>query len=212
MATLNQIAYAYAEAVGKADDVSVIRRIKFAIKYWREKFIRQDFEKNGLSKDLLQTYVDSLIKVNEVDSPCVIAGCTILRTANAVPKPVRTKGATFHRVGAILLGSPAWDEVELAQLKYKQFAKFTKNTTMWYYINNYIYVVTNGKFKHISITGVGADPTQWRDKCIDVSCVSDDDEFPIPGDYLADILRGLMQGELALQLPDHDVTPVDDGK
>lgn len=206
MASLNDIAYSYAESVGKSDDIALVRRIKFAIKYYRALFIRQDFEKNPLSRDLLQRFVDDLIKVDEVDSDCVIVGCTVLRTKNKIPKPVRLKGSLFYRVGGIRLKDPAWKEVDLGELKYQQYNKFTSKAVFWYYINDYIYVITDKKFKYISITGVGLDPTEWNDKCVNsVECVSDDDEFPIPADYLAKILAGMRNSELALQVPEKEV-------
>lgn len=206
MASLNEIAYSYAESVGKSDDIALVRRIKFSIKYYRALFIRQDFEKNPLSRDLLQRYVDTLIKVDEADSDCVIVGCEILRTKNKIPKPVRLKGSLFYRIGAVPLNEPAWKEVDLGELKYQRYNKFTSKAVFWYYINDYIYVITDKKFKYISITGVGLDPQKWYDKCLSsANCVSDDDEFPIPSDYLARILVGMRSSELALQIPEKEV-------
>ena len=76
----------------------------------------------------------------------------------------------------------------------------------WYYINDYIYIITKKKFKYISITGVGLDPKEWHDKCINsTACVSDNDEFPIAPDYLARILMGMRSSELALQVPEKEV-------
>ncbi len=207
MASLNEIAYAYAESVGKSDDIALVRRIKFTIKYYRALFARQDFERNGQSKDMLQRYIDELIKVDELDSVCIQVGCSLLRTKNTVPKPVRSKGNLFYRVGPIRLTSAAWKESDLAEVKYQKFAKFTKNATLWYYINDYIYVIAEGKFKWISVTGVGVDPNEWNDKCLTnpANCVSDDDEFPMPADYLARIYAGMRSSELALQIPEKEI-------
>lgn len=207
MASLNEIAYSFAEAVGKSDDIALVRRVKFAIKYYRAKLIRQDFERNGLSRDMLIRIVTPLIKVDEADNPCVKAGCLLLRTKDKVPKPVRTKGSSlFYRVGGIKLTSETWGEVDLNEVKYLQYRTFTKNGTFYYYVNDYLYIITNGKFKYASITAVFADPTKAINQCIDsAECVSDDDEFPIPEDYLDTILKGLMSSELSLQIPEKEV-------
>jgi len=206
MASLNEIAYSYAESVGKSDDIALVRRLKFSIKYYRALFIRQDFERNSLSRDLLQRYIDELIQVDEVDSLCVTVGCNVLRTKNKVPKPVRTKGSLFFRIGTIRLYNPPWKEVDLGELKYQKYNKFTSKETFWYYINDYIYIITKKKFKYISITGIGLNPKEWHDKCINsTACVSDDDEFPIAPDYLAKILIGMRSSELALQIPEKEV-------
>lgn len=206
MATLNQIAYNIMESVGKSDDVALLRRIKMAIKYYRAKLIRQDFERNGLSKDMLQTFIDNVIKVDEADSNCLVIGCTVLRTEHKVPKPVRLKGSLFYRVGTIRLKDPAWKEVGIGELKYQQFNKFTSQATFWYYLNDYIYIITNKKFKYISITGIGADPSEWLDKCVNsADCVSDDEEFPIAADMLDTVLKAIRETELSLQIPEKEI-------
>lgn len=207
MASLNQIAYSFLESVGKSDDVALLRRIKFAIKAYRAKFIRQDFEKNGVSKEFLQTFIDNLIKVDEADTDCLELGCTILRTEHKVPKSVRIKNSLFYRVGAVRFSSHAWKEVSIGEVKYMAFAKYISNVTFWYHKNDYIYVVTKGKFKYISITGVGVNPEEWRDRCIDsVNCLtSDDEEFPLALDMLDMILTALCTLDLSLQIPEKEI-------
>lgn len=207
MATLNEIAYSFTESIGKSDDIALVRRVKLAINYYRAKYIRQDFERNGLSREMLQRIVIPLIKVDEADSSCVQVGCTILRSEKKIPKPVRTKGVSqFIRVGTVKLTNESWGEIDINEVQYISTRKFTKNSTFYYYIDEYIYVVTNKKFKYASVSAVFAEPAKAVEMCINSSkCVSDDDEYPIPLDMLDSILKELRNSEISLVLPEKEV-------
>lgn len=180
MASLNEIATAFIDSVNQEFNIPLRERIKFHVKHLRAKFIRQDFEKNKISRNVISSYVDKLIKVDQLDNCLVELDCTILRTEKKVPKPVQLKGTLFQYVGSVSYSGKSWGEVgpdEISTLPYKMF---TVKSDRWYYTNDYIYVITDGKYKYIRIESAFEDPEKAITVCTDsTNCLTDDDEFPI---------------------------------
>lgn len=179
MATLNQIATAYCDSVNQHFNTILLERVKYHIKHLRAKFIRQDFEKNGISRNVVASYVDKLISVDRLDSCLIELGCTILRTEKKVPKTVQIKGALFQYVGGLDYMDMAWGEIDSSQVSTIQYSHWTANATRYYLLNDYIYIITKGKFKFIRIEAVYEDPEAVAAVCSSTDCLTDDDEFPI---------------------------------
>ena len=98
MDTLNNIAYNIAEAADKAEDFSVVERIKKLIIYYRALFIRRSVEKNNfLSSHFKQSITTKTAKVKDYNH-----GGTSIRTIIEIPKTIRLKhNESFTYVGGI---------------------------------------------------------------------------------------------------------------
>lgn len=206
MASLNRLARAFIDSVEQPFNIGLLERVKFHIKHYRAKFIRQDFERNGISRNIVQSYVDNLIKVDELDNCIVDIGCTILKTKNKVPKPVQTKGNLFQRVGSVNYKGLAWGELTPNELLYIKHNIYTSKAIYFHYTNDYIYVYGNKKLKYIRIDGVFEDPYEALTKCVDgADCVTDDDEFPISL-HMVDLIYKEMRNHINNILDDKEVT------
>ena len=74
MATLNEIAYNIAGAVGKNTDPVFINRIKFQIEYFRALFLRRDAQTNfNIPDAFIQTLALDLEWVNAIDAWSLVA-------------------------------------------------------------------------------------------------------------------------------------------
>lgn len=180
MSSLNQIATAFIDSINQPFNIVMRERVKFHIKHLRAKFIRQDFERNGISRNIVMSYVDDLIKVDALDNCLIDLGCTILRTKRKVPKPVQLKDNLFQYVGSANYQSGSWGEFTPNELETIQYNLWTSKETRYHYTNDYIYVYTNKFYKWIRIDSIFENPEEAVTQCPGmVNCLTDDDEFPI---------------------------------
>lgn len=195
--TLNKIAASIADPLGKSYDVMFLERIKFEILYWRSEFLRQDGERNQLSKEFQQSVVTNLQRVDKADTCYASVGCDVLRTINPIPKPIRPKDpdSLFRYVGAID-GSHSFTYTDRELLPHVTHNKFTGNIVRYEYADNYIYVFGNLKLKYVKLIGIFHDPRLVGISCDGVACYDDDSEFPISGDMLRPIIEGIRNGTL----------------
>ena len=203
MANLNQIAIAFADSMGKGLDVAYVERVKFSIKYYRAKYIRQQAERSKLNPSIVQSYVDELISVDEADTCVVVAGCNTKRTRNQVPRPISIKGfAPFFYVGPVLISDPndiPFAFTNTAGIANARYSRFTGNLTRYMYRNNYIY--TNDCLrKYIRISHPFENPEEVIEKCTTaISCYTDDNAYPIEIHMLDFIYKELANAELRLR-------------
>jgi len=208
MASLNQLATAYIDSVNEHFNIPLRERVKFHIKHLRAKFIRQDFERNKFSRNIVSSYVDKLIKVDKLDNCLVELGCVMLRTERKVPKPIQLKGVLFQYVGGVDYASGSWGEIDPAEVATLQYKIFGADLERWYYTNDYIYVITKGKFKFIRVESAFEEPEKAVTVCENsVDCLTDDDEFPVSlhmVDMIYKELRNIVI--LSKQIDDKEVT------
>jgi hypothetical protein len=211
MASLNEIATAFIDSVNQEFNIPLRERIKFHIKHLRAKFIRQDFEKNKISRNVIGSYVDKLIKVDQLDNCLIELGCKILRTENKVPKPVQTKGSLFQYVGSVNYGNEGWGEVDPSEIATLPYKMFSNKLDRWYYTNDYIYVITDGKYKYIRIESAFEDPEEAVTVCTNsTNCLTDDDEFPISL-HMVDLIYKEMRSIAVLSKTIDDKEVTNDG-
>ena len=180
MATLNELATAFIDSINQPFNIMLRERTKHYIKILRAKFIRQDFERNGISRNIVMSYVDDLIKVDKLDNCLIELGCTILRTKKEVPKPLQLKDMLFQYVGAVDYSKGSFGEFDPTEMENIKHNLWTASSDSYYYANDYIYVLTVGKFKFIRIEAVFEDPEKAVTSCPGIAnCLTDDDEFPI---------------------------------
>lgn len=214
MATLNQIAASYCDAVDKPFDMMLRERVKFSIKYWRAKLIRQDFERNPPDRSVVQSIVLPMASVDAADSCLVVAGCKLLRTQNKVPRPVVIKGSQpFFYVGPVVFSCDdnlPFSHATRTEIEFARYKNLTANNIRYMYFNDYIYV-TDCLRQYIRADHPFEDPFAAMEACIDGgNCVDDDTEFPISGHMLDTILRGLQTAELRIMTSPQEVTVEDE--
>ena len=209
MATLNQIAVSYCDSVGKPFDMMLRNRIKFSVKYWRAKLIRQDFERNPPDRSVVQSIVMPMASVDAADSCLVLGQCKLLRTVNKVPRPVIIKSASpFFYVGPVVFSCD--DNLPFAhgtrtEIEFASYKTLTSQAIRYMYHNDRLYV-TDCLRKYIRVDHVFEDPFAAMESCVDGgNCVDDDTEFPISGHMLDTILRGLQSAELRIFTDDNEV-------
>lgn len=187
--TLNKIGYGIASKLGRVLDYSLREEIKFSAIGIRALLIRRDLDRNGLSKEFLQSL--GCIPLVCVDTAeCCDLGIKsydkVFRTDRKVPKPARTKDSdSFYYVGTINK-RVSFGETTFDMLDFITQNRYTSKRTYYIYLNEYIYIVNppTQTFKYINVESVFADPTvvySFAD-CSGVSCKSDDDVFPMPED------------------------------
>jgi len=213
MQTLNKIAQNIADSLGKPFDVLLRERIKYTVKYYRAEFIRQDIERNGISSHFLQTFTTELVKADKADTCLVNVNCTILKTKNPIPSPVRVKGELFKYIGDAGY-KQAYTYRQLEELQYSEYNKYTSKVKSYDYKNDYIYVFNTTKVKYITIQAVFEFPEEVNTVCsVTKECYTDDSKFPISSDMIRRITVGLLSSELRmLNISDKEVNIENDGK
>ena len=207
MASLNKLADNLISALGKPFDHALRERAKFAIQYYRAMLIRRDFERNGVSRQNIQSFTMPLIKVDAADTDVVEVGCKIKRTKDRVPTPVRLKGGSFRYVGSPNRKNKEWTETDQTELIYTGQNTYTNNVIRYNYINGYIYVYTFGcKVKYVTVEAAFEDPSEVIGLTIASSaCFSDDEPYPIGIDMMQTITTNLMRGEFSLNVGNEEV-------
>lgn len=198
--TLNQIADRITYALNEPLNTLLRENVKFSVKYWRAFLIRNDVAKNGGSDQFLQkTYFD-LEKVDKADDCAIALGCTILRTVNKIPKPVRLKTDVALKFVGDAFGTPfAYTEFE--EYKYTLSNKFTSKEIKYCTINERIYVFNNTKLKKLAVQAIWADPDKVNKACSSDSCLTEDMEFPMGDDMAQAIINGILSQEFKIQNP-----------
>jgi hypothetical protein len=200
MKSLNEIAYFIAARLGKESDFKTLQEIKAAIKINRALILRRDVERNSDNPSYVQHFYTKLIEVNEYDNCLVQGECTILRTENKIPRPVRLKDhSPFKYVGIAGFENP-FTYLDMNKLTHIKYRTYTSNKIYYSYNNEYIYILKTDTpetdlLEYLLIQGVFTNPEEAVTNCIDsINCFSDDDPFPLPEDLIPDIINTILQG------------------
>jgi len=210
MATLNEIADLVA---GRLDDPlnEVLKEsIKFSVKYYRATLIRRDVAKNGDSLHFLQTLKVKLKRVDKADSCIASLGCPILRSENKIPNPIRLNSdEAFNFVGSVGR-QKGFTYTRLEELPYTTYLEFNALEVRYEWINGYLYIFNNLKFKYAELVAAYADPSKVKDDCSDVACFNDDMEFPLGEDMIETIIKALLSGEFRLVTKEDNVVEIEE--
>lgn len=210
MATLNEIAFNIAGAVGKNTDPVFINRIKFQIEYFRALFLRRDAQTNfNIPDAFIQTLTLEMEWVDAVSACGVSLPCKILKTIKKVCPPVNLKGKSgFNYVGTPG-GGEGFQYVTPEQLPYALSGKFTGKAPKYFYKDGHIYV-TEGAPMCIEVRVACETPATGGENTGDTEggCLDHDAPYPITLDMVqrvteavinqlqADILQGNEQVEI----------------
>lgn len=193
MATLNEIAYNIAGAVGKNTDPVFINRIKFQIEYFRALFLRRDAQTNfNIPDAFIQTLVLDLEWVNAIDACGVSLPCKLLKTKEKVCPPINLKGKSGFNYVGVPGGGEGFQYVTSEQLEYALTGKFTKRTPKYFYKDGYLYIANHsGMCIEVRVAcempGTGGD--------IDVTetgCVDHDSQYPITLDMVQRVTEAVI--------------------
>lgn len=207
--TLNQAADRVCFALNDRFNYILRNNVKFSIKYWRAFLIRRDVAANGMSDQFLQRAYWDLEKVDKADDCAIVLGCSLLRTSNKVPVPVRLKTDIAFKFVGDVYGNP-YTYCELEELKYTLSNRFTAKAIRYTTINDYIYVHNNLKLKKLAIQAIWSDPEKINTSCSTDTCFADDQEFPCGDDLMQAIIGGIINGEFKMMNPDDEEVEVDE--
>jgi|TARA_R110000751_G_scaffold169807_1_gene276439 hypothetical protein len=208
MATLNELSYNILNiargGLSSDDDRLNTRQIKFWVKYYRAFFIKktiigEDVIDPQLVQDLGCLHLE---EVDKADCPTAFWGTNIKRVK--IPKLVDLPngiGLVFigllDKITPIILNDP--DVVS-----FKVHQRFTGNMRRAYFIGEYLYVTDpfNEDICYINVRGIFDDPTAINVTHQDgtTDCYKDDDNYPMPESYTAQITAAIMQRELQMTL------------
>ena len=207
---INQIVDTIADGFDKSLDVMFKERLKFSVKYYRARFIKQEIDK-GNYNDLFQHFITvPLTKVDIVDDCAIALGCDVLRSVNKIPQPIRNRGVkSFPFVGSVN-GSVRFEQVHLENLRFKLKSKYRQGRIYYDYRNEYLYIYNNLKLEFAGIRGVFADLDALKGyQCNNGVCYTDNDDFPLPIDMIQWVITGILSNELRVVSRDDKEVDID---
>lgn len=195
--TLNKIAYSVSHTLGIQYDQYLLEKIKFDAVGIRAMLLRRDLERNGISREFLQSLGCVPLVCADPKECCDLPSENeMLRTDRKVPKPARTKDSdSFYYVGTVDKRK-AFYELPFEMMDFIDGNKYTKNMTYYVYMNEYIYIINppTDTFKYINITSVFADPRAVKDfNDCENDCYNDDSPFPLSEDLLPLLMNELLR-------------------
>lgn len=135
-------------------------RLVHDIKGYRSLFLRQELErdKNFNINIFKQRFQLEVQNIDSLDNCFKLFDCSIKRTVDLVPKPIRLKTTEpFSYVGTT---DTAFANYDISDIQYLEYNKFPSLILPYTYLNNYIYIFKNPKLKYITVEGIFNDPEQ----------------------------------------------------
>ena len=194
MASLNQIAQEIADSFNRPFDIMFKERIKSIFKHERAKFIRQDIERNNLSKLYIQSFNINLIEVSTLDD-CITTECFVLRSENKIPKPLSIKGDYIFKFVGSTDKNVIFTYLDREFLRFALKNKWTSGIIYYSYDNGYLYVYNNKLVRRIKLESVFENPEEAVTICNNSieNCYTDDMEFPCPEHMINDIKNSMLK-------------------
>lgn len=201
MASLNQIAEKLAFLVNKEQDYYTINALKFSIRTWRAKFIRQESAKGGVSDQFNQTlHVEMiLVDINGSSNP---TGQQILRSKNKIPYPIRMDSDVDVKYVGTVGGGKSFFQTDWFEIQNYLCMKYMKLKFQYIWDNQYLFVPCNPNdagwklLQYLWVIGAFADVEAAVAFFENDSCYSDDMEYPLAEDLIPMIADAIMRGEL----------------
>lgn len=199
--TLNQAAYYIAGTLNRPEDDVFVAEIKFAIKYYRSKLLRDDFHRNGIDKSSVQSFVVPLINVDKSLTHLIEFDCDIKRTTDKVPISIKTKtNSPFLFVGGVGF-SRSISYIETNQISNLHHDRFASENIKYFYENGYVYVINAKRIKYLQFQSYWENPEEVIDLIAsDNNCYNDDQEFPLRQDLLMFIVNGILENRMPINV------------
>lgn len=211
--SLNDLVQLLADRIGQPFNIPLQEELKVIFNYKRADWFQKLIDKHPEQrKYFLKGFSVELESVDQAECP-VVSGCTVLRTVEKIPLPIRTSYGLFDYVGdpdkkdGYTYTTP--DQLTWI-LKYG--SKHTRNRPKYFYINGYVYVYNEESLEALGFEGLWPDQRQLEPfKCDDVPCYTDDDQYDIPDDIINTMMQDILKNELAiLRAPEAGEVTVDD--
>lgn len=201
MATIKEIVYNLRNIIsgGRLNDdvIPSYSQLKFIVNYKRAQYLRQDYTKNYFDNDLI--YQDlGCLELEQVDSAecCSFeVGCTIYRTKEILPTPLRFSDRLAFKINAI-------NKVKRFELILPERFPFIGNTKYpsltekVYWLNGRLYM---RKLYAINARIAAENPDDAkRFTCGDSACYTDDSNYPLPADIIDLITKDILSTELRM--------------
>lgn len=200
--SLNQLVQLLADRVGQPFSVPLQEELKVIINYKRADWFQKVLDKHPEQrKYFLKDFSVTLERVDRAECP-IDVDCTVLRTTDKIPLPLRTTWGLFDYVGdpdktdAYVYNTP--DQI-FFMVKYG--SRWTPDRPRYFYVNGYVYIYNEDALESLNIRGVWPDQRQLEPfKCDDVPCYTDDDQYDIPDDIINTIMQDVLKNEIKVLL------------
>jgi len=199
--SLNEMVSLLSSMAGQPFSIPLQEQFKVICNYKRADWIQKVIEKYPEQRRyFLKDVSVELQEVDETECP-VEADCTVLRTVQKIPKPVRSTYALFDYVGDVDK-TDGYRYVTPEQLMYIiKYSKYTKDRPAYFYVNGYVFIYNEPDLEYINIRGLWPDQRELHElKCGDEVCYTDDDQYDIPDDILNTMIQDILKNELRLLL------------
>lgn len=199
--SLNEIVENLAFSLGEQFNMTLRESLKHTIGLYREKLLREeDFNSVLNYNDFTQNVVMPLEEwTHDI--------CGVGRiTKEEIPKSIRfkTRGrVNYYFIGDSIFTNP-YIQTTFAEFEYVKLLRY--HTNKFYYVieNDKIIILNNGKLCDIGIKGVFSNPSLLQRICNNVSEVDDDASYPLGGDLLTIIRKGILSGEYPIRQVDEE--------
>lgn len=200
--SLNRAVELLSSLVGQPFSIPIQEQLKVILNYKFADYIQKIVDKHPEQRRFyLKDFSVALERVDRAQCP-VEVGCTVLRTVEDIPIPVRTSYALFDYIG-----SPdkvdGYRYIEPDQLVYIiNYSKYTGDRPSYFYVNKRIYIYNEDDLDDINVRGLWPDQRQLNVfKCEDQPCYTDNSQYDIPDDILNTMIQDVIKNELKLLLP-----------
>lgn len=213
MPTLNQITYNIKNLMrggNTSDDERISdRQLEFIVNYYRNILVKRDLDKGkSINPDIVQDLgCLELIEVDKAECCDTEIGCTVLRTKNKLPKTIElNQDNSLVFIGAIDKYT-TFDIIPVYRVPFLN-SKYGKKGTRCYYLNQYVYVLTDDLIEKINVRGIFEDPREAANftHCDGTSCFTIDSTYPIAGWMLQPLVDMVLKNEMKIgvSLPNDD--------
>lgn len=199
MASAKEIIYNWRNLISGGrlsdDDIPSYSQLKFILNYKRLQYLRQDYTKNYFDTDLM--YQDlGCLELEAVDSAecCHFeSGCTIYRTKEVLPTPLRFSDRLGIKINAINK-TKRFELILPERAPFIGYTKYPSLTEKVYWLNGRLYM--RGLYA-INARIIAENPEDAkRFKCDGQACYTDDSQYPLPGDMIDLITKDILSTEL----------------
>lgn len=200
--SLNNIVQMLADRVGQPFSIPLQRELKLIVNYKRADWIQKIIDKHPEQrKYFLKHFTVELEEVDRAECP-VNVDCTVLKTIQPIPLPIRTSYGLFDYVGdPDKLDGYTYTTPDQLTWILNYGSKYTKDRPKYFYSNGFIYVYNEDSLEYLGVGGIWPDQQQLNVfKCEDVLCYTDDDQYDIPDDILNTMIQDILKNELKILL------------
>lgn len=181
--------------------------VSFWIDNTRVRLIKNDLDKRrSINSDIVQTLCMELEQTDATTCPCLITGCTILRTKLELPNTIELNYRNLIiSVGPVLLTAPRFSLIDYHRAIYYNPNSFSKNIPAVFLYNKRLHIVaSSNKFdmlENISVETVLEKPEDAKlFACSGVPCYDNSSKYPLSAFMLEDLKAMIIQNNLKLAL------------